>query len=266
MKPGDLSSIEIGSLASVENALREVAQCFRGVFALWRGHANIEWRLQAEVFRKSASDEFYNEVSLIRYFMAHAESRSQRCPPFDDHLGWLILGKHFGLPTRLLDWTASPLVALYFAAQEDRATPNCDGCLWAIHAGELNSAMIDKRRLMAADDPEVKSLADVAFEPHLGAAQEMIRGNERRALAVGTREIDPRVLVQQGFFTIHADETDLSEVPYRSQDRPWRRAFRISAAAKPIVSEVLRALSITKSTLFPDLGALAEELKSRHFH
>ena len=265
MQSADISDIELSSLIDVENALRDVAQRFRGVYAHWRGHANINWRLQAEVFRENTTGARYNEVSLIRYFMAHAESRNSRCPSIEDHLGWLILGKHFGLPTRLLDWSASPLVALYFAAQKDEAEPNSDGCVWAIDAGGMNNSMIGKWRLMAPDDPDVKSLADIAFEANPQNSQEMTKGKDHQALAVGTREINPRVLVQQGSFTIHADEMDLSEVAYRPQDRLWRRVFRVPAATKPIILEMLRALSISRSTLFPDLGALAEELKSRQF-
>jgi hypothetical protein len=77
---------------------------------------------------------------------------------------------------------------------------------------------------------------------------------------VGTREIDPRVLVQQGAFTIHADDTDLANIA-----GTWRIAFRVPGARKGDVQEILRSLAITKMSLFPDLAALAEELKSRRF-
>ena len=90
----DFSSIKITSLESFERALQQVSRELGGVYPYWRGHANIDWTLQAEVFRKP-----YNEVSLIRSFMAHAESRKRDCPPIDDRLGWLMLAKHYGLPT-----------------------------------------------------------------------------------------------------------------------------------------------------------------------
>lgn len=85
-----------------------------------------------------------------------------------------------------------------------------------------------------------------------------------RAIAVGTREIDPRVLVQQGAFTIHADAADLADVAYGSF-RTWRVHFRIPNGAKDKIKQTLFQLAITKSSLFPDLGALAEELKSISF-
>ena len=110
----DISPTRIADLKTFETVLDEIHGLFRGVVPYWRGHADREWALRAEVFRNTA----YRENSLLRYFMAHGESRIQRPPASSDHLGWLMLARHFGLPTRLLDWSQSPLVALWFAVQD----------------------------------------------------------------------------------------------------------------------------------------------------
>ena len=110
----DISPTRIADLKTFETVLDEIHGLFRGVVPYWRGHADWEWALRAEVFRNTA----YKETSLLRYFMAHGESRIQRPPASSDHLGWLMLARHFGLPTRLLDWSQSPLVALWFAVQD----------------------------------------------------------------------------------------------------------------------------------------------------
>ena len=254
----DFASIDVTSLEGLGRALEHVATTFQGVFAIWRGHANIDWNLQAEVFRKST----YKEVSFIRSFMAQAKSRKPNCPAFDDHLGWLILARHYGLPTRLLDWTMSPLVALYFAAQDASDNPKADGCLWAIFGFRMNEQMIRQGRFLAPDEPIVKALSDIAFEPDPQKVQQMTAKHSGIAILVGTRELDPRVLVQQGTFTIHADGTDLANVACA---KSWRVAFRVPGVDKEKIREMLRSLGIVKSSLFPDLGALAEELKSRSF-
>jgi FRG domain len=181
----DFSSIEIESLESLERALEHVATTIGGVFPYWRGHADKDWTLQAEVFRKGS----YNEVSLIRAFMAEAESRRTGCPPISDHLAWLILARHFGLPTRLLDWTMSPLVALYFASRDEKETADKDGCLWAIHPGIMNRQMIGKPRLLAAEEPEVAELADLAFESEPENLRQLTRPIAGRSIFIGTREI-----------------------------------------------------------------------------
>jgi hypothetical protein len=74
-------------------------------------------------------------------------------------------------------------------------------------------------------------------------------------------EVDARVLAQQGACTIHGDASDLGDIDYT--DDPWRRAFKVPAKRKSDLRAQLRKLSINQSTLFPDLGALAQDLKSR---
>ena len=81
------------------------------------------------------------------------------------------------------------------------------------------------------------------------------------SLAIGTREIEPRVLAQQGAFTIHADNSNLAFSPTSASC--WGRAFIVPKEAKSDVRIWLRRLGFNKSTLFPDLGALAEDLKER---
>jgi hypothetical protein len=266
MRSADLSSIEIASLSDLEHAISETAALFEWLFPLWRGHACNQWPLQAEVFRLASDGKPYQEVSLLRSFMAHAESRSPRCPDSDDLVGWLMLARHFGLPTRLLDWSHSALVGLYFAAQDHG---EADGCLWAIEPGRLNLQMMGDRRFLAPDEAMVKELVEIAFEPSLEQRNERTSRVAGRALAIGTREIDPRIFIQQGAFTIHSDAQDLADVDFKYPNgaaRPaWRRAFRIPRAAKKQVRDLLRALGIYESVLFPDLATLAKELKFRPY-
>jgi hypothetical protein len=244
---------------------------FHYQFPLWRGHSKIDWPLRPEVFRPSRHGRTYEENTLLRYFTDQAESRHTRCPPRDDRLGWLMLAQHFGLPTRLLDWSWSPLVALYFATQPDDGHHDSDGCLWAIQPAFMNHQMmgllmglLTTPRMMTPDEPKVLELVNAAFEVRSMKAAAHMSSVRGLALAITAREIDARMFTQQGAFTIHGDHADLADAAeYTSQ--AWKRVFRIPSESKADLSQLMRRLSIHKSTLFPDLGALADDLKSRPY-
>ena len=103
-----IATVPISNLATFEAALDLTKRTLGPIFPYWRGHGNIDWSLTAEVFRTLSHGSQHPEVTLIRNFMGRAESRSHRCPAYDDYVGWLMLARHFYLPTRLLDWSMSP--------------------------------------------------------------------------------------------------------------------------------------------------------------
>lgn len=263
----DVSDIEIRNLSDALKAIKEAHKTL-GNRLFWRGHADESWKIQAEVFRPKQDGNNYNELSLINNFRAEAESRYSKCPQFDDLAGWLILARHYGLPTRLLDWTKNPLVAIYFAVYEkyNNKADDKDGCLWSLNLELLNSYMISNFKkeeknlqgLVALDNNIIKELI-------IGAFGYKIEKNLPKVLACGTRHMDARVLAQQGSFTIHLDDTDLAEIDKTFYDgsapRRWKRKFIIPHAVKKCILFELYGLGIRKSTLFPDLGALAEDLK-----
>jgi hypothetical protein len=253
----------IADLPSFFAVVREASLFLGAIHPLWRGHADIDWALKAEVFRQPPHGTHYPEVTLIRTFMGQAESRSDRCPPSNDLLGWLILARHYGLPTRILDWSMSPMVALFFAVESTELQN--DGVLWAINPGHMNHYMAGDNRYMLPDDDPVQIIVKHAYETdperHKKALDAGLAG---KAVAVGTREIDPRVMVQQGAFTIHADGQDLTETrALLDAQRPWLIGFRIMGTAKSDLLTALNDLGVFRCTLFPDLGSLAADLKQR---
>src|SRR5215213_7876019 len=98
---------------------------------VFRGHSDIGYKLIPSVGRgkhTSKTREKY-EASIFEIFCREARAYLDSFPT--DIWERLALAQHFGLPTRLLDWTANPLAALYFAVE---ANPEVDGELFGLRA------------------------------------------------------------------------------------------------------------------------------------
>lgn len=190
------------------------------------------------------------ERYLSNEFRARAGTRHSKSPSPHDYSGWLSLMQHYGLPTRLMDWSFSPLVAAYFALHDDDYHgPPRDACIWAIAPSELNVAQGYQGYLYPLDANLLKPL----LRPALKEATEC-----ECIVAAMAVENDLRMLMQQGAFTIHPTVLDLRAI---SGNERWLKQFIIPGAALPVLREELRLLGIRRDYVFPDLASLAKEMR-----
>ena len=107
---------EITSIVDFINAIKEyIDDLFsenRGTEVFYRGHADESWDLKPSIVRSDKGIK--NEHLLFRDMVAHVPQDFSECK---SALDYLVQMQHYGLPTRLLDVTTNPLVALYFACQ-----------------------------------------------------------------------------------------------------------------------------------------------------
>ncbi len=234
----------IKDIATLVDAVRFVSGL--GANCWWRGQESINNRgLLPKAFRKPILRKY--EESLAREFMLKAPTRYANCPQHDDLAGWLFLMQHYGLPTRLLDWSESPLVALFFAVREGLKEP---GALFALNPMDLNGQQREPGSyIISADSEEARPLFARIFPKE--------KTEPCGILAIGTRQIDNRMLMQHAQFTIHDLEAPLQNLDYHNR---FLFHFEVPAAAKPIIFRELFNLGIRESNLFPDLGSLAIDL------
>jgi hypothetical protein len=234
----------ITSVSSLLDALRHLTPDV-GVTLWWfRGHSCSDYRLVPGVYRKYSRQ---TERLLLHRFIQGAPTRCAKCPSLEDYAGWLSLMQHYGLPTRLLDWTASPLFAAYFAVAH-KPEPDKDGAIWMLVPSQLNQSSLGTEHIPWLHGNDAERFVN---PPFVGG------DNAGGAIAVVAPEIDVRMTVQQGTFTIHGDTTPLEN---NANANSFLIKFIIPKEAKPTVTKELQVLAIRKSTLFPDLANLADEL------
>jgi hypothetical protein len=233
-----------------------IAQCTQdqGDTGLWwRGHAMSEWHLVPSLYRNS----FYKyEQTLANTFKNRGKARHPSTPAHDDYVAWLFLAQHYRLPTRLLDWTTSPLLALYFAVAEGKHRKQ-PAAIWGLNPAKLNQlqGQGEGGTVQLARSPQVIPIIKAAFE------MKKVRDSEK-VLAVATEESDIRQMVQLSAFTIHGIPTALNQLPNANE---FLVRLEIPADDREVFKQGLLMLGITESVVFPDLDHLASELSNSTF-
>lgn len=230
----------IQSVADLLKAVRGSQASGRRWF---RGQRDHLWGLQPGVARKSA--HFSEEVTLLKEFKRDAANRTNFRP--SDGWEWLTLAQHYGLPTRLLDWTEDPLVALYFACEvPTNSTDDIeDGKFFELDPDVLNRE----------SNPSGPALLLLSHDAHLdGYLPESGDAEANGPLAVTSMRYFDRVTAQVGTFTVAKNGEDL--IGHAAVE-----TWIVPLAAKKLILTELADLKINESTVYPDLGHLAKHIK-----
>ena len=224
--------------------------------AYWRGQLAVR-KLVPFAFRCEGDREFKSrrETEQLLDFQHIAPARQTGCPGKDEHLDWLALAQHNGLPTRLLDWSESPLVAAFFAIERENGnSDSADSAVWALNPKKMNSIISVEDGLFPVASDDVQLAAHAAFnksKPHL----------DGKVLAIVPCHFFPQQVGQQSCFTIHGNDTPLETYPEAAS---FLKRLVIPANIKLEMRQHLTELSIRRHHLFLDLPNLAREVRERY--
>jgi hypothetical protein len=258
------SAVQITDLNSFVAMQNDAAEHFgldpHGQNVWFRGQPKADLPLKPRLFRQGelrsprtmhgTTDSVKGrEASLCYEFMLGAGSRTPKCPPWDDFASWLLMMQHFGLSTRVLDWSSSPMVATYFAV--GFGPDDVPAEVVVLAPGLLNKAQDRGFTVHMPMHPEAQKFAQRAVS----------RGKwSDEVHAWAGNHFDVRFLMQQANFTVHDGLKSLEELP--KADRFVRR-YTVPTGARRRLRNDLHMVGVSFSTLFPTLDHLSSELNAR---
>lgn len=238
---------EINTIAELLEYLK--AKCPSNKLFWFRGHGDKKWKLVPHLMRPGKKLD--HEIPLMKTFQQNALTFLPNKP--EHEWEWMFLMQHYGIPTRLLDWTESPLVALYFVVSNAERWDE-DGAFFILSPDLLNKITSTEQRhprdipcfghdkLLKAYNPSEVSDFSATLKP---------------VAAIAPRSFE-RLRAQLSVFTIfHRDPTPIEELP------PGQHIQKciIPAESKENILKELDYLTIDNFALFPELGSAAEKSK-----
>ena len=215
-----MKEFEINTFTELHNVIEN----YNARTVIYRGVKSVKFPLIPKIGRTvppaSAKSREWNEKEILRLFKEQAFPHLDFVPA--NNWDWLALGQQYGLPTRLLDWTANPLVACYFAVEE-----MCEDDS-VIYAYQNNSYIVVEEY----EDP-FKYNRVGKFIP---------------------RHITRRITTQGGLFTIHPD-------PYEPFEAEAVEKIILPNEIRPGLKKTLNKYGVDRFSLFPGLDSLAAHIE-----
>lgn len=273
----------IGSVRTFLDALEKMDRPSETSF-FYRGHPSFTYPLQPSIYRDplwvANEDVMFKELIL-------------RCPnefaSLDSTFQTLVKMQHYGLPTRLLDLTANPLIALYFA---------CDPAEPASESGEVMAFGVPTRDVKYFDSDTVSVIANIARRPNAFEVPsadlskkefnakapiryllheikqekpyfepEIVREHLESVVCVRPKLENPRIIRQDGaffLFGVSGSKVSAATVPLEYIASNGTKRILVIGSEKTRIRSQLESLGISKGTVYPEIDRVAEFIKSHY--
>jgi len=240
-----------------DNSWQQDLGRFRTDYA-FRGVSDKNYRLQSR-FIRNCGDVPKLEYHLLRNFRKYAQTEPSM---LSSDWRTLTIGQHYGLPTRLIDWTYSPFVAIHFATS-DIEKFNTDGVIWKVDFVKVNQMLPESLRNVlqhvGSNTFTIEMLEDNL--PTLGDFDDMTK--ENLLLFFEPPSFDARIVNQYAFFSAMSNPTSFMDDWLDEHPSLFRRII-IPAELKWEIRDKLDQANINERILFPGLDGLASWLE-RHY-
>lgn len=237
-----------------EGSWREPIQRFRSQF-VFRGQSSAADPLRTSLSRLGPRAAEL-EGHMLRNFRKYAQ---QQAVPVDNVWNWLAVGQHHGLPTRLLDWTWSPFVALHFVTEKlehyDR-----DGIVWCVDFSKTNRLLPDRLRAILDDEGADTMTAEMLDRAATALEDFDALGVSDFITFFEPPSLDQRIVNQFALFSL-ASSPMIRLDRWLEQHPEVYRAIVIPAGLKWEIRDKLDQANITERVLLTGLDGLSRWLK-----
>lgn len=258
------------TITSWEDLQREYESRFalQGRRWVFRGQQNTQWDLKPSLER-SACDRVglpsttlpSVEAYLLTRFQRNLHRFQARIPDADDQLEWLALMQHHGAPTRLLDWTYSCYIALFFALELAPLNSTC--AVWAIDQVWLFDHLARRREKGVRNafrlDPELRAAS---------SASALLSTRVTSVAPLVPFHLNERLAVQQGVFLVPLDLQRSFMENLRAVAPPRELRTHVLKLEIPVVRKVqyqmlvsLDRLNVHRLSLFPGIDGFAQSMQ-----
>jgi hypothetical protein len=242
------------AIRSIDDLIKKLDPLFETNKRLWfRGHPeNINYKLEPSVYRGRWSPEKEND--LMNMFKSRAVPYLINLPRTDWE--WLFIMQHYKVPTRLLDWTESALIALAFAVYDrlkEHEDAKAGAAVWCLKPYELNKNFTFLRKSEIIPNINENKMVQNMF------AFDSSDDPTFPVAIVGPQNSN-RVIAQKGVFTLFPikekqvmeDITNCNEFLVK---------FTIDENDVAVIKKQLYNLGITESSIYPELESVAREIQ-----
>lgn len=237
---------------------------------IWfRGEANIEYDLLPSIYRKNKNNKdfkysFQDEKKFLTLFKSHAIPFLDERPQND--LEWLILLQHYGIPTRLMDFTVDPLIALAFALQVDKFTEHSQ------NSNDEKDAVVYFFKPLLFNQTTRNSIKEI---PNLNELDNDLNANYKPSEAHSSIDCslacigilnNERIISQKGTFVVFPrhQERHIKGLDEEFNDANILDKIVIDGKSKNTLRRQLYNIGYNHNKLYPGLPSLAKDILYNH--
>ena len=257
---------------------------------LFRGMEDRDYKLLPSIYRTVETRvdtlpiinpkylNFASERGILQSFIREASAYIS-CLDTHDYIRWVELAQHYGVPTRFLDWTENPLVALYFACESNK---ECDAVIWVLHKRNYwaylnrcdanptknkhmkikdlieNSLIVSKKDAQYSELPQFPLIYTPYYFDHRMSAQ------ASWFMAWGNREQPFEDMIEESCYMKYEPPKNQERIYGQKQIEKFLYRLFIYPSEKQTIIRQLEHMGIHAKSLFPGLEGVGKYIERKY--